>query len=302
MHHRLLFLSGLALALAIQAGTAQAQDGERDPNKVAAERAIAPGTQAIISDFGNQAMLNGGDCRAEFERNQHGDIDFYSVLETVNTHKNPLISSSCYQAAFAGHIAKMGEGKVREHLEGEARKAADHGLTYSAYLQHLLECKLCGPLVGDLTECHIESVARSRRELILFDIDKSELRSTERSKLTSLARDLRNDANLIAVVIGRASRTSGKAHCRQALYNKRLSRQRAESVVDELVAASVPRGRICQLGIGWESPHLNDWTADRYGYRSDYLSEGELRMNQSAIAVLQPRDGERIDHPCLEAR
>jgi peptidoglycan-associated lipoprotein len=97
---------------------------------------------------------------------------------------------------------------------------------------------------------------------ILFDYDKSDVRASETSKITDIAKYMQGDPSINLRIDGFADpRGTSK-------YNLALSQRRVSAVRDALIKAGVPAGRISTGHFGEQRPKCTDkteecWQRDR---------------------------------------
>ncbi|WP_254063370.1 OmpA family protein [Rhodanobacter sp. L36] len=93
---------------------------------------------------------------------------------------------------------------------------------------------------------------------MLFDFDKSELTSSGKQKLSQVLAQVRNASDIQDVVVVGYTDRLGSAR-----YNLELSRRRASSVRDYLVAGGVPENVITAHGRGAENPIVHCANSDK---------------------------------------
>lgn len=91
---------------------------------------------------------------------------------------------------------------------------------------------------------------------ILFDTDKSALKSAAQSNLQKLAASLQNNPETNILIVGHTDNTGSDAH------NMTLSVQRAESVKTFIAAANVASSRLQTSGKGETEPIADNTTVD----------------------------------------
>ena len=232
--------------------------------------------------------IPGGRVKIDFPLSPEGEPDYYSALDLANKRKNRLIHDKCYSGAFHYATARIGSAEAAEgHMGEHVHEAKTVGFTYGAYLKELYSCKaFCGPLVAKLLQCHIESVARNPRELILFGHDSFDVKPSYRAKIQHLADKWHSDRTRRIAVIGRSSRTPPG----DPLYNKSLARFRADATAETLRSYGVPREYIDIVAPGWESHQLSEWVTRRYNLDATYRNLGDIQINQSTLLVLYSKD------------
>jgi outer membrane protein OmpA-like peptidoglycan-associated protein len=94
------------------------------------------------------------------------------------------------------------------------------------------------------------------KSAILFDVDKTALKEDATTELADLARVLKDYPDTVLVVEGHTDSTGSAAH------NKKLSEQRAQSVIDVLATDGVDRSRLTAKGWGEDKPIQSNTTAD----------------------------------------
>lgn len=91
---------------------------------------------------------------------------------------------------------------------------------------------------------------------ILFDVDKTDLKSAARTNLENLATSLKNNPQTNISIIGHTDSTG------TASYNQTLSERRAASVKSYLVTNGVSGSRLSTTGKGKNEPIASNSTAD----------------------------------------
>jgi len=91
---------------------------------------------------------------------------------------------------------------------------------------------------------------------ILFDVDKTALKEDAKTELADLARVLKDYPDTVLVIEGHTDSTGSGAH------NKKLSEQRAQTVIDALFADGVDRSRLTPKGWGEDKPLQTNATAE----------------------------------------
>ncbi|TMB30951.1 MAG: OmpA family protein [Deltaproteobacteria bacterium] len=79
---------------------------------------------------------------------------------------------------------------------------------------------------------------------ILFDVNKTELKEDAKTELADLAKVLKDYPDTVLVIEGHTDSTGSGAH------NKKLSEQRAETVIQVLATDGVDRSRLTPKGFG----------------------------------------------------
>jgi outer membrane protein OmpA-like peptidoglycan-associated protein len=94
------------------------------------------------------------------------------------------------------------------------------------------------------------------KSAILFDVDKTVLKEDAKTELADLANVLKEYPDTNLVIEGHTDSSGSAAH------NKKLSEQRAASVIDVLVTDGVDRSRLTHKGWGEDKPLQSNSTAD----------------------------------------
>jgi outer membrane protein OmpA-like peptidoglycan-associated protein len=117
---------------------------------------------------------------------------------------------------------------------------------------------------------------------ILFDFGRATLRPESTESLDDLVQQLKDNAG-VTIEIG--------AHCDYVGdddYNKRLSQQRAESVVEYLINSGIDKKRLTARGYGESTPKtINKKAAEKY----EFLEEGTV-LSEEFINTLTPEQQE----------
>ncbi len=113
---------------------------------------------------------------------------------------------------------------------------------------------------------------------IFYDVDKATLRPESAEALDQLIKLLRENPN-ITIELSAHTDMNGSVE-----YNKRLSEDRAKSVIDYLIKGGIEKDRLTPKGYGKGSPKTVDAAmADKY----PFLKEGE-ELNEEYIKGLTP--------------
>lgn len=91
---------------------------------------------------------------------------------------------------------------------------------------------------------------------ILFDVDKTALKEDAKTELADLARVLKDYPDTNLVIEGHTDSSGSAAH------NKKLSEQRAQSVIEVLIADGVDAARLTHKGWGEDKPLQSNATAE----------------------------------------
>jgi len=91
---------------------------------------------------------------------------------------------------------------------------------------------------------------------ILFDVDKTALKEDAKTELGDLAKVLKDYPDTVLVIEGHTDSTGSAAH------NKKLSEQRAQSVIETLATDGVDRSRLTSKGLGEDKPIQTNSTAE----------------------------------------
>lgn len=83
---------------------------------------------------------------------------------------------------------------------------------------------------------------------INFDVDKSNITTEGKDVVIQIAEALQNNNNLKVVIEGHTDNTGDAAH------NKKLSDDRAKSVMDALISEGIDKTRLSAIGFGSEKP------------------------------------------------
>lgn len=279
------------------------QDDERDADRAppheprgAASR-YGPGLQNLIDEFVSTSSdikgRPGGETAVDFKA-ASGRPNWFQVL-LVTRDDNPLMSRACKQQAVRFSVDSMRQAMGIEdddkalkaaamHIQEHLQFAQRNRVSYSDYLKALAECReFCAPLVAQLANCHILSVARRTHGIVLFPFDSAELDRRYREQgsiVTRIRQHLDASPQSKVLLIGRASKVGSLK------YNRRLAAQRVLSVRDALLEKGVHPERIETMWFGWEPPQITPFVAAEYGLKTLMAREGARRMNQSVMMVL----------------
>lgn len=211
----------------------------------------------------------------------------------VTRDDNPLLDSACKDQAMRVSMASLAalEGAEGEH--GAMQAAAEHvrqhqafikdgNISHADYLHEIAECtSFCAPLVAQLMQCHILSVARLEHGIVLFDLGSDTVTPSFKSGLlATVSKQIKENAGRKAVLIGRASQIG------DLRLNRALSARRALAVKDVLLDAGIAAERIETMWFGWEPPQISNEIASEYGVSRLYETVGRDQINQSVVVVI----------------
>lgn len=220
---------------------------------------------------------------------------------TVVNKDNPLVSESCRQDVQANVIGNfaikknisqtLAKRRLQRHLNKIRAEWAAKGwqkLSPSDVFSHIAECDdLCGPMLAQLSQCHIWAVAQSpAKTLLTFEVDKyswSKVTAVYPTSLPELAASaIGNDTHRVAI-IGRASRDGPADH------NLILSLRRANTIRNRLIGMGIAPEYITLVWLGEQTPQIQGPIIERYGLTELYNELGanrKLAVNRSVMAVV----------------
>ncbi len=120
---------------------------------------------------------------------------------------------------------------------------------------------------------------------IFYDFDKATLRPESKEALDGVVQMLRDNPN---ITIEMASHTDRKGSDE---YNIALSERRAKSVIDYLIAAGIPEGRLQYQGYGESRPMT---ITKRLAREFPQFAEGQT-LSEDFIVTLSPEDQDTAD-------
>ncbi len=218
-----------------------------------------------------------------------GQNDFDLIVVGDN---NPLISDECYKLALLHATVRLSmkhpelspvEAMTKgiDHVRNEREKAGENGRTYGDFFRHVVQCEdWCEPMVVSLEQCHIEAVAALRPWPIFFEYNSAVVPDTFDSEFARVLEEMSGRDSARVLLVGRGSRDGDK------VYNRLLSRSRAEAVRDQLTLLGVDPGRIDLLWFGWEPPQISEEIARAYAISDAYLLHGARDINHSVMIVV----------------
>ncbi len=261
--------------------------------------------EGLIKEFmstGKEIQGWPGDEPVPMRRTEGGKPALYQVLKATR-NENPMLSKRCRRQAMDFSVnklrRKLGLKDDTAALRAAAKHIQDHidkigkmggKISYSQYLQRIADCQeFCAPLVANLVQCHVLSVARLEHGIVLFDFNSHQLNptylSSENGLLKAVAARLHADPDRKVFLIGRASKIGNLR------YNRRLSGLRAFAIRDALIEEGVPSQRIETTWFGWEPPQVDNFIAHEYGVQRLFNQVGTQKMNQSVVVVLYSGSG-----------
>lgn len=181
--------------------------------------------------------------------------------EIIQTVKGWVYEMDGYELP-AAQVYCIGDDGTNEKItvksDGSFTKVMEPGVSYlfmascKGYLNHREEVKaLANPKESKDTTLQFALANISAPTLIdniFYDFDKATLRDSSKTALDKLVSILNENPNVTIEL---------SAHCDykgSAEYNKRLSQQRAESVVNYLIAHGIAQDRLTPVGYGKEKP------------------------------------------------
>lgn len=221
-----------------------------------------------------------------------GKPNWYQSLR-VTRDENPLLERECKEQAVRVSVDALAAHEGVEGEQAALREAAEHmrmhqqfiqneDISHADYLRAIAECtSFCAPLVAQLIQCHILSVARLEHGIVLFDLGSDVVEPGFRSGLLeTVSQKLAAEPERKTVLIGRASRIG------DLRLNRTLSARRALAVKDALMASGVAGERIETMWFGWEPPQISVPIASEYGLSDLFETAGLEKINQSVVVVV----------------
>ncbi len=226
----------------------------------------------------------------------------------VTKADNPMLSQSCQRKAMSFSVERLAQAMgleddaaalqaAAEHIQGHLDDLAggpDGRIDYATYLREVANCRaFCGPLVAQLMECHVLSVARHEHGIVLFPINRHQVDGRyldDGGLISEVGQSLAARPDKRALLVGRASRIG------DLRYNRRLAGLRTLEVKDQLMARGVAEDRIHALWFGWEPPQIDGDVAREYGFEELYQEQGDHAVNQSVVVVLFEQGHDHGDH------
>lgn len=273
-------------AIAADSATEAPAPVAADPNAIDSLMDELTATSEIIKD------QPGAEGPTDFSGPPQDSTNWVQALR-VTRDDNPLLEKQCKEQAMHMTVnslaalegaANMEEAQqaVAAHLRHHLETLKDGSIGHADYLREIAECKeFCAPLVAQLMQCHILSVARLEHGIVLFDLGSDVVTPAYRSGLIdTVSKQLREHGERKAVLIGRASQIGDLRH------NRALSARRALAVKDALMAAGVGAERIETMWFGWEPPQISVPIASEYGLSRLFDTVGVQKINQSVVVVM----------------
>ncbi|MFQ5883034.1 MAG: OmpA family protein [Candidatus Methylomirabilales bacterium] len=200
----------------------------------------------------------------------------------VTSPENPLLSDEDRARALEkGARAVGGEDKLKAHLEEHMRAMGDKMPTLAEWYRMIAECslKVCPVILGSMITAHIEHVSGLPHDIVLFDFDSYVLRPEGERFLEELAAELARGRyrGKQVVLVGRASRIGGK------IYNRKLSKRRADMVKEKLVQLGVAPDDIRIIWLGWEPPQLTREILGKYKLAQALLNTKKYGAHTSLV-------------------
>jgi outer membrane protein OmpA-like peptidoglycan-associated protein len=275
-----------APALAADSDDAPSAQTPVDPNAIDSLMDELTATSEVIKD------QPGAEGPTDFSGLPQDSTNWVQALR-VTRDDNPLLEKQCKEQAMHMTVNSLAALDGAENMEEAQKLVADHlrqhletlkdgSIGHADYLREIAECKeFCAPLVAQLMQCHILSVARLEHGIVLFELGSDVVTPAYRSGLIdSVSKQLREHAERKVVLIGRASQIGDLRH------NRALSARRALAAKDALLAAGIAAERIETMWFGWEPPQISDVIASEYGVSRLYDTVGRDKINQSVVVVI----------------
>lgn len=229
-----------ALLIAMPDGTLQSKEGKVYRSFI---HPLKNSTVEITNHYLNksyeEAILKAGGVKL-FEGKLSADqIKHY---DEKAKYKGEDGSMDVYNNSIKSYIIRRAEGDIYIQLED---KSAD-----ATTIQILQE----KPLVQTIQKISSESIAKdiaAKGKSILyinFDTDKASLKADGIEVVDEIAKVLKSEADLKLTIEGHTDNTGDAAH------NKKLSEDRAKSVVSALEKAGIDKTRLKAVGYGAERP------------------------------------------------
>lgn len=142
--------------------------------------------------------------------------------------------------------------------------------------EELLVAEILGAdpeLIEEKTQNSAKFVLPPPQQLVIqFGFDKSILQENDRELIKQHAEYLLQHPNYVLLISGHADNRG------PALYNQKLSEQRAQSIADLLVEAGVPNSRLRVTGMGSSVPRVSpdNWQENR---RVEFVYQNSMLAN-----------------------
>ncbi|HEX5131508.1 MAG TPA: OmpA family protein [Candidatus Krumholzibacteria bacterium] len=171
--------------------------------------------------------------------------------------------SNTQKGAVGGAAAGGAIGGIIGHQSGNTAVGAIIGAAVGgaagAYIGNYMD-KQAAEMERDLEGAKIERIGEGIKITfdsgLLFDIDRSELKTASRENLTNLAVILNKYPDTNILLEGHTDATGTSEH------NMELSRRRAQSVANYLAGQNVMEPRFTIMGYGEDQPVASNETAD----------------------------------------
>ncbi len=200
----------------------------------------------------------------------------------VTSPENPLLTDEDRARALEkGAQIAGGEEELKTHIAEHMKGMCGNKPTLAQWYREIAKCnlKVCPVIVGAMINAHIEHVSQLPHDIILFDFDSYTLRPEGERLLEEVGIKLvgARYADKKVVLVGRASRIGGM------VYNRGLSRKRADMVKDKLLRLGIAPNDITIIWLGWEPPQLTTEILDKYGLAESLLKAEKYGVHASLI-------------------
>ncbi len=217
-------------------------------------------------------------------------VAIYALVLTMTAAIGCSSMSRTQKGAIGGAAAGGVIGGVIGKQSGNTAVGAIIGAAVGgaagAYIGNYMD-KQAAEIERDLEGAKIERIGEGIKITfdsgLLFDINKSELKSASKTNLTELAVILNKYPDTNILLEGHTDNTGGYEH------NMELSKRRAQSVANYLAGQQVMETRFTIMGYGWDQPIASNDTPD--GRSQNRRVEVAIYANDKLKKVAKDKTG-----------
>lgn len=166
----------------------------------------------------------------------------YARLDIFDNEKNELITSVYSNSSTGGYLVSLPTGKnynITATAPGYLFHSANVNIPDTAAYQEIHK---------DMELQKLEVGSSIVLNNIFFDYNKATLRTESYTELNNLLKLMQENPTLIIEISGHTDNRGTSEH------NKKLSNDRAHSVVDYLISKGIPANRMTYAGYGFDKP------------------------------------------------
>ncbi|MEI7501488.1 MAG: OmpA family protein, partial [Bacteroidota bacterium] len=225
----------------------------RMPNYTIRECAKNFGITDLVMTDGNSKTIEGYKTTVTYDFNTEGGKQAYSFFQVVKNYENALAKYSVKRiylgSQYATLFCKSGGKSIWIGIEAASDVAESYTLTIME-IEEMQQDIQASAILDALNKDGFIALD------ILFETGKSVIQKESLPIIDQIYEMLKLDANLKISIEGHTDNVG------DATSNKKLSNDRAKSVMDVLIAKGIDKSRLSSIGWGQEKPVADNRTEE----------------------------------------